>query len=78
MYVVGADRWRTADSWPLPGAELTRFHLQAGAARSRQAAGGSVVGPPGDEPPDRFIYDPDAPVTYWLDRSLWDLAAAAR
>jgi len=30
---------------------------------------------PTDEVPDRFVYDPDAPVAYWLYRSLGELAS---
>ena len=37
--------------------------------RSAQSRG------PGDEAPDRFLYDPDTPVAWWLEHSLWDLAS---
>ena len=73
VYVVGAGRWRSGAAWPLPGTELVRYFLHArGAAGARE--GSLSPEAPTDEPADRFSYDPDAPVTYWLGRSLWDLA----
>ncbi len=33
VYVVGADRWRSADSWPLPGTEFTTSTCAAGDVR---------------------------------------------
>jgi putative CocE/NonD family hydrolase len=74
VFVVGAGRWRTADSWPLPGTRFTRFHLHS--RGDATAVAGGVLSPeaPGDETPDRFVYDPDDPVASWLGRSLWDMA----
>ncbi len=75
VYVVGADRWRTADTWPLPQAEPLRLYLR-GDGRAAARGGGLSVDPPADEPPDAFVYDPDRPVGYWLTRSIWDMATA--
>ncbi len=75
VYVVGGHRWRSADSWPLPGTEFTSFYLHS-RGRAMTTEGGELSREvPADEVPDRFLYDPDAPVAYWLDRSLWDLAS---
>lgn len=75
VYVVGGGRWRTADSWPLPGTELTRLYLRGRGGAAARGGGGLSRHAPCDEPSDRFSYDPGAPVTYWLHRSLWELAA---
>ncbi len=75
VYVVGADRWRTADGWPLPAAEPLRLYLR-GDGRAGGVGGGLSAEPPGDEPPDAFVYDPERPVDYWLTRSIWDMATA--
>ena len=75
VYVVGADRWRTADSWPLPGTEFTCLYLHS-RGRAMTAEGGELNREtPGDEASDSYSYDPDCPAAYWLGRSLSDLAS---
>jgi putative CocE/NonD family hydrolase len=54
IFVMGADAWRDADDWPLPGTRFTPYYLRAG--------GGLSPEPPGDEPPDAYTYDPRHPV----------------
>ena len=55
LYVLGADEWRGESTWPLARAVPTAFHLRLG--------GGLSVDPPrGDEPADRYVYDPADPV----------------
>ncbi len=74
-YVVGANRWRSADSWPLPGTEFTSFYLHS-RGRAMTAEGGELSREaPAEEAPDVFSYDPDVPLVYWLSRSLWDAAS---
>ena len=57
LFVMGADRWRDADDWPLPGTEWTRFHLGAGGTLSPEAPGAASAG--GE---DAYRYDPRDPV----------------
>jgi uncharacterized protein len=54
LFVLGADRWREEQAWPLPDAEPTPFHLGAGGSLSEAApaAGGEDV----------YRYDPRDPV----------------
>ncbi|ADB48897.1 X-Pro dipeptidyl-peptidase domain protein [Conexibacter woesei DSM 14684] len=54
LFVMGADRWRDADDWPLPGTAWTRFHLGGGGALSAEA--------PGAGGEDAYRYDPRDPV----------------
>lgn len=54
LYVMGANRWRAEDAWPVPGAHLTRYYLQSGGVLSAET-------PPG-APPDTFQYDPRDPM----------------
>jgi len=67
-FVMGADEWREADTWPLPGTEHTPFYLDAADGRARSAAGAGPPGtlsrrPPGREPIfDRFVSDAADPV----------------
>jgi uncharacterized protein len=55
LFVMGANEWRGENEWPLAGTEFTPWYLRQGAALS-------VEEPAGDEPGDRYSYDPDDPV----------------
>ena len=54
IFVMGADRWREEEDWPLARAQHTRWYLSAPGRLARDS--------PGDEPPDTFLYDPRDPV----------------
>ena len=72
-YVTGADRWREADEWPLPGTRFTPFYLRA--AEGGDAGPGLLSpGSPAAEPPDEFTYNPVRPVDYWVGRPVWSAA----
>jgi putative CocE/NonD family hydrolase len=63
LYVQGADEWRDYADWPPPGSAPTRWFLHsAGRANSRFGDGTLSPAAPGEEPPDRFTYDPLYPV----------------
>ena len=67
-FVMGANQWRTADAWPVPGMQPTRFYLSSGGrANSRLGDGRLVRDVPGDEPPDHYTADPDRPVVFVTD-----------
>jgi len=53
LFVMGANRWRDEDDWPLARARPTAWYLHAD--------GGLSAEPPRDESPDTFVYDPDDP-----------------
>ena len=54
VFVMGENRWRGYDEWPVPGSREERWHLRGGGALSREA--------PGAELPDEYDYDPRDPV----------------
>jgi putative CocE/NonD family hydrolase len=62
-FVMGLNRWRNADTWPLPQTEWQRFFLHS-RGRSNTAAGDGLLSrdTPGNEPADVYIYDPRFPV----------------
>jgi uncharacterized protein len=70
IFVLGANKLRQEDEWPLARAKSTRYFLHStGAANghipsgSRQAGGGSLsVLAPAAEKRDQYIYDPSDPV----------------
>jgi len=63
VFVMGANTWREAEDWPIPGTRFTKYYLHSlGAANTRYGNGMLSTEPPGDLPPDRYVYDPANPV----------------
>jgi uncharacterized protein len=62
-FVMGANEWRSAETWPLPGTERRRLFLRSG-GRANTAAGDGRLSrdEPGAEAPDTYVYDPASPV----------------
>jgi len=62
-FVMGLNRWRNADTWPLPQTEWQRFFLHS-RGRANTAAGDGLLSmdTPGAEPADVYVYDPRFPV----------------
>jgi uncharacterized protein len=65
-YILGADRWRVAEEWPLPGTRFTEFYLRSGGGLSPRL--------PAAEPPDEFDFDPADPPDYWVGKDAWAAA----
>ncbi len=63
LFVMGANSWRDAWEWPLAQTRFTPFYLHSGGrANSRFGDGSLSLEEPGEEPPDRYRYDPEDPV----------------
>ena len=67
LFVMGENRWRAEADWPLPRTHYTRYYLHSGPetggpANTLDGAGVLSTAPPGDEPPDAYVYDPANPV----------------
>jgi uncharacterized protein len=61
-FVMGENRWREAQDWPIPGTQFTKFYLRSnGSAHLVQGGGQLSTKPPGDEPADHYTYDPGNP-----------------
>jgi putative CocE/NonD family hydrolase len=63
IFVMGVNRWRDEHEWPLARTRYTPYYLH-GRGRASAAGDDGFLGPesPGDETPDRFVYDPNDPV----------------
>jgi uncharacterized protein len=59
-FVMGADVWKHAPSWPLPQTHWTTFYL-SGAGGIADRTGQLVSTAPGTEPADTYTYDPAFP-----------------
>jgi putative CocE/NonD family hydrolase len=63
LFVMGENRWRFENEWPVPQAKPTRFFLHSGGrANSLNGDGRLDQQNPDDELPDVFTYDPRLPV----------------
>jgi uncharacterized protein len=62
VFVMGRNRWRAQQDWPLPRTRWTRYYLHSkGGANTLRGDGVLDTTEPGDEPPDAYTYDPDRP-----------------
>ncbi|MDX2058339.1 MAG: CocE/NonD family hydrolase [Gemmatimonadales bacterium] len=63
IYVMGKNQWRAEREWPLARTEWRKYYLHSrGRANSRWGDGTLSTTRPGQEPPDRYEYDPRTPV----------------
>jgi putative CocE/NonD family hydrolase len=64
IFVMGENRWRDEQEWPLARAKATPYYLQSGGAANSLAGDGrlSPATPAAAEKPDTFTYDPTKPV----------------
>ena len=62
-YVMGANRWEKADTWPPAGAKTQDLYFASeGQANTLYGDGRLVDAPPAADHPDKFVYDPENPV----------------
>jgi uncharacterized protein len=59
-FVMGANSWKSATSWPLPQTKWTTFYL-SGPGGIDERNGQLMSTAPGAQPPDTYIYDPAFP-----------------
>ena len=76
-FTLGADRWRDAEDWPLPGTDFQSWYLH-GKGRAITADGEGTLSrePPGEESHDSFVYDPTNPIAATLQMDCWAIAGA--
>ncbi len=63
IFVMGVNKWRDEDAWPLKRAKLTSYYLRS-AGKANSASGDGVLSniTTATEVSDKFIYDPANPV----------------
>jgi putative CocE/NonD family hydrolase len=63
LFVMGENRWRFENEWPLARTQYTEFFLHSGGrANSTLGDGFLTTSEPGHQSPDEFDYDPRDPV----------------
>jgi len=62
-YTMGSNKWQASDTWPPRGAAPVTYFLSSnGKANTLNGDGRLVTSAPSSDRPDRFVYDPMAPV----------------
>ncbi|HXG13319.1 MAG TPA: CocE/NonD family hydrolase, partial [Gemmataceae bacterium] len=64
-FLMAANEWRTADTWPPPVRQRVRFYLRGGKSGTAASLNDGVLSiekPAGKEKADRYRYDPADPV----------------
>jgi putative CocE/NonD family hydrolase len=63
IFVMGDNKWRDEDSWPLERAKETRYFLHSAGKANTASGDGALSTEPGhSQSPDTFVYDPGNPV----------------
>jgi putative CocE/NonD family hydrolase len=66
LFVMGANKWRTANDWPVEGTSFREYYLHSGGRANTAAGNGTLdLKKPADgsgAPSDRYTYDPKDPV----------------
>lgn len=63
LFVMGANRWRAENEWPLARTVYTDFFLHSGGQANTVVGDGLLTRePPQEQPPDTYAYDPRDPV----------------
>ena len=71
IFVMGANRWRDEDDWPLPRTRYVPYYFHSdGHANTRHGDGRLSPEPPGEEPPDGYVSDPNDPAPSVGGKSL--------
>ncbi len=63
IFVMGINRWRSADDWPISGTRYVPYHLHSGGNANSDRGDGTLDSvKPDTESHDTFVYDPHDPV----------------
>lgn len=63
IFVMGRNQWRDEQEWPLQRTRYTPYYFHSGGlANTLKGDGRLSTTKPGNEPADRFVYDPEDPV----------------
>ncbi|MCV7217097.1 CocE/NonD family hydrolase [Mycobacterium crocinum] len=60
-FLMGANRWKSADSWPLPNTQWSRYFLSGDGQIDSRTGTLSTAAPGTDQAPDHYVYDPTDP-----------------
>ncbi len=62
LFVMGRNEWRDEQEWPLERTQYTPYYFHSqGSANTLEGDGTLSTDKPGEEPADRYVYDPEDP-----------------
>jgi uncharacterized protein len=61
-FLMGANKWRSATSWPLPQTHWTRYYLSGSGGIASRTGALTTSPPDAGQSPDTYTYDPAQPV----------------
>ena len=61
-FLMGANTWKSAPTWPLPQTQWTRYYLSGNGDSASRTGSLSTAPVSAPQTPDRFTYDPENPV----------------
>jgi len=68
LFIMGENRWRQENEWPLARTRFTRLYLHSGGGANTTTGDGTLdTIAPAAEPADTFTYDPADPTPYLVD-----------
>lgn len=72
-FVMGANEWREADAWPVPGTDHQRWFLHSRSGAASVDGDGTLTRdePAASEGPDQLTSDPNDPVPAWGFRVMY-------
>lgn len=69
-YTVTEDKWKVAETWPIPNTKQVEFYLDSdGQANTSSGNGRLLLENPSEEKSDTYEYDPNNPATCIIDMS---------
>ena len=75
IFTIGDNKWRYENEWPLARTKFTRYYFHSKEGANTSGGDGSLdLTEPENEPVDRYVYDPNNPVTIALEQDYWYLA----
>lgn len=63
LFVMGENVWREEQEWPLARTQYTKFYFHGKGSASELDLGTLDRRPPGQEPVETYVYDPENPVS---------------
>ena len=72
LYIMGENRWRSEQAWPIPDAKITKYYLHSGGMANTFLGNGqlSTALPTKEESPDHYESDPSNPINSISGHSL--------
>ena len=63
LFIMGINEWRDEHEWPLARTRWQKWYLRSNGSANTVIGDGTLLPePPGQESPDRYVYDPEYPV----------------